>query len=504
MYTKKYTKEMFVMKFTKIMCLVLALLMTIACFAACGGDGDDTTLPQAQGEEDETGRNAVKDTVPADLKFNGETVTFFVRDDSEMWKNEIDVEKTTNDTLFDSIYYRNATVEQRLGITIEQVGQAGTYNVSDSWNSTLRNCVLTKSGDYEAAAIYASTSSALAVEGLYYNVLDLPHINLNQPWWNDSIVEEVTLFDTLYYLAGDLCVTEISGGICLFFNKDLFTELYQTQNINLYEAVAGQKWTIDYLHDLVANAWIDENSDGVISDGDIVGFAAGTDTSGDGSMDAWIPAMGISLTKMVDGYPELTFYDEHTVEAYEKLQNLYNSNSGTLRAATSGTKFVVGNQLFMRGTLDSGSGLRDMQDDYGVLPLPKFNEEQDDYHTTFGNASSLVVVLSTCTATDKVGATLELMGAESYKQVTPAYFEICLQGKYSDEPEDAEMYDRIINSFVYSFGFCYSTKSLNGIGSLFRNLNNDLAQTYASNKIRYETALEELIDKLDEISFIID
>ena len=64
--------------------------------------------------------------------------------------------------------------------------------------------------------------------------------------------------------------------------------------------------------------------------------------------------------------------------------------------------------------------------------------------------------------------------------------------------------DRIINSFVYSFGFCYSTKSLNGIGSLFRNLNNDLAQTYASNEIRYETALEELIDKLDEISFIID
>ena len=90
------------MKFTKLLCLVLALLMTVACFVACGGDGDDTTLPQAQGEEDETGRNAVKDTVPADLKFNGETVTFFVRDDSEMWKNEIDVEKTTNDTLFDS------------------------------------------------------------------------------------------------------------------------------------------------------------------------------------------------------------------------------------------------------------------------------------------------------------------------------------------------------------------------------------------------------------------
>jgi hypothetical protein len=144
-----------------------------------------------------------------------------------------------------------------------------------------------------------------------------------------------------------------------------------------------------------------------------------------------------------------------------------------------------------------------MQDDYGVLPLPKFDEEQDDYYTTFDNTSSLIVVLSTCTATEKVGATLELMAAEAYKQVTPAYFEICLQGKYSDEPADAEMYDRIIKSFVYSFGFCYSTKSLEGIGSLFRDIDADIAQRYEQNKIKYQTSLETLIDKLDEISFMI-
>ena len=488
---------------TKLLCLVLAVVMTLACFAACGG-GDETTLPQATGGEDnETGRNAVKDTVPTDLKFNGETMTFFVRDDQEMWKNEMDVEKTINDTLYDSIYYRNATVEDRLGIEIKQIGQAGTYSVADAWNSTLRNAVLTKSGDYEAAAIYASTGSALAVEGLYYNVLDLPHINLNQPWWNKSVVEEVTLFDTLYYLAGDIAITETANGICIFFNKDLFTELYQTQNINLYDVVENQQWTVDYMSELVSNAWMDENSDGVISDGDTVGFAAGVTTTGDGGMDAWIPAMGISLTKMVDGYPELTFYDEHTVEAFEKLQGLYNSNPGTLRANTSSTKFVVGNQLFTRATLNNGETLRDMQDDYGVLPMPKFDAEQDDYHTTFINAASLVVVLSTCTNTEKVGATLELMAAESYKQVTPAYFEICLHGKYSDAPEDEEMYDRIIKGFVYSFGFCYSTKSLEAIGSLFRDLDADLAQKYEQNKIKYETSLETLIDKLDEVSFML-
>ena len=485
-------------KSLRFICLVIALILITTVLASCG-NSDDTTVAKDTNIQNETGRDAVKDTVPADLQFNGETVTFFVRDDQELWKHEIDVENTTNDTLYDAIYYRNSTVEDRLGITIKQIGQAGTYAVADSWNSTLRNAVLTKSGDFDASAIYASTGSALAVEGLYYNVLDLPYIAFEQPWWNDSIIEEVTLFDTLYYLAGDICITQIANGLCIFYNKNLFSELYGTRNIKLFDVVEKGEWTIDYMSELVSNAWIDENSDGIVSDGDTVGFFANT---AGGGMDAWIPAMGISLTKMVDGYPELTFYSEHTVAAFEKLRGLYNNNPGTLNASATATKFMVGNQLFTMEYLNGGSKFRAMKDNYGVLPLPKFDAEQDDYYTTFDNAASLVVVLSTCNRTDLIGATLELMGAESYKQVTPTYFEICLQGKYSDAPEDAEMYDRIINSFVYSFGFCYSTKSLEGIGGLFRNLDVDIAQKYEANKIKYENALNTLIDKLDEISFL--
>ena len=155
----------------KFLCLMLSFLVVLACFAACGG-GEDKTLPTAVGgEEDESGRNAVKDTVPTDLSFKGETVTFFVRDDNDNLKNEMDVEKTTNNTLYDAVYYRNTTVEDRLGVEIKQVSQPCPHTNSETWNSTLRNAVLTKSGDYDAAAIYGSQSSALAVEGLYYNVL---------------------------------------------------------------------------------------------------------------------------------------------------------------------------------------------------------------------------------------------------------------------------------------------------------------------------------------------
>ena len=489
------------MKSIKIVCSILALLMLFISFAACNSKNngfEDTTNITASYDSE---RDTVKDTVPTDLDFKGKSVTFFVRDDDEIWKNEMDVEKTTNDTLFDAIYYRNTTVEERLGVEIKQIGQAGNWHSHNGWNSTLRNAVLTKSGDFDAAAIYASTGSALAVEGLYYNVLDVPYVNLDQPWWNQTICDELTLFDTLYFLGGDIVVTEIANGMCIFYNKELLAELYQTQNINLYDMVNKGEWTIDVMNELVSNAWIDENSDGVTSDGDTVGFMAAN--ANDGGMDCWAAAMGVKTTTIVDGYPTLSVYNEHTVDAFEKVKKLHVGNMGTLKSEESDkTAFSVGNQLFMRDKLNTGSTLRDMQDDYGVLPLPKFDTEQEDYYTTFDNTSSLVVVLSTCQNTEKVGATLELMAAEAYKQVTPAYFEICLQGKYADAPEDAEMYDRILKTFVFDFGFCYSSKSLEGVGGLFRDLTRDIAQVYEANKIKYETALETLIDKLDEVSYL--
>ena len=100
-----------------------------------------------------------------------------------------------------------------------------------------------------------------------------------------------------------------------------------------------------------------------------------------------------------------------------------------------------------------------------------------------------------------VGATLELMAAESYKQVTPVFYEVMLKSKFSDDPRDADMYDLILQSFVYTFGFIYSTQSIGAIGSLFRNMTIDFAQKYEANETMYETALESLIDKLDEVSF---
>ena len=164
-------------KMMRLMTLALAFLMLLTCFVACGGTQQETqgetesetVLETVAETETEDPRLAVKDDVPTDLSFVDaldNTVTFFTRDDKDIWKYEMDVDELMNDTLWDAIYRRNVEVETRLGVAINTVQQNGVVSKITAWNQTLRNAVNTKSGDFDATAFYMSQSSALATEGM--------------------------------------------------------------------------------------------------------------------------------------------------------------------------------------------------------------------------------------------------------------------------------------------------------------------------------------------------
>ena len=489
--------------FTKVCAIALALTPLLVCFAACGDSGDDTTAPvtsSLDGNLDQYGREYIDDSVPKDLRFDGEDVTFFTRNDGTYWEIEMDTDSTINDTVNDAIFYRNDTVEKRLGIEINQISQPGTYGPHVQWFQTLRNSVLTKTGDYDCAAVYASQGSALATEGMYYNVNEIEYLDLNKPWWNQSLIKDLELFDTIYFLGGNIAISQVSMAGLIVYNKTLFNEYFS--DLNIYDIVDNNEWTIDKLYELSSQVWTDENSSGVIDGGDTVGY---TEYNGNGWLDIWLAALDINITeKDEEGYPYLAIYNERTVDAFEKLQKLSYNNPGALGYNTvrGETDFQNGKVLFNASNLQACETLREMTQPYGALPMPMYDTEQDGYATYPQNGCSLITVLSTCTNTELIGATLELMAAESYRQVTPQYYEVCLKGKYSAAADDARMYDKIVEGIKLDFGYIYATVSIGGVNDLFRDLQGDIAQKYESNKIKYETALETLVDKLDEISFM--
>ena len=504
------------MKFVRILSLCLVLLMLVSAFAACGDTPEETTGTNKPNVEN-SDRDLVEDSVPLDLNYGGETVTFFVRSNEDIFKYELACEKLLNDPLYDAIHYRNIDVETRLGVSIKTVEQDGVFGAAaTAWNERLSASVLTNTGDYDGAAFYLSTGTPLAKDGIYYNLCDLEkgsggYLEFSKPWWNQSLVDELGIFGTLFFVGGSLTISQAANGYCVFFNRDMFNERFPDEgDAALYQMVRDGKWTADAMAYYVSEVWTDVNSNGVVDDGDVVGTVSTAMTGGEGSgFDAWIPAMGLKLTETnMFGEVEIALLNSKTVPAYEKMRSIFGTNPGTLLTPTKEeereTTMPNGNVLFTNGRLDYGTEMRKSKVNYGVLPLPKYDEEQENYATGFGNIASAIAICSNLSSerAEMVSAVLELLSAESYKQVVPVYYGTILQGQYSREQADAEMYDMILDSFVFSFGYAYSSQSLGGLGAIFRNLSPsfDIQNHIDSKKETWETKLEELLLALEAVS----
>jgi hypothetical protein len=149
------------MKTIRILSLLLALLMLLSVFVACGNTPEETTAGKTEKPTGDSDRDLIEDSVPLDLNYNGETVTFFVRSDNDLFKYEIACEKLLNDSLYDAIHYRNIDVETRLGVKVKTVAQSDEFPYT-AWNNTLSVSVLTNTGDYDGCAFYLSAGTSLA------------------------------------------------------------------------------------------------------------------------------------------------------------------------------------------------------------------------------------------------------------------------------------------------------------------------------------------------------
>ena len=137
-----------------------------------------------------------------------------------------------------------------------------------------------------------------------------------------------------------------------------------------------------------------------------------------------------------------------------------------------------------------------MTDGYGILPLPKYDENQEGYYTLPHNAFSMMVIPSDSTKPDEAAAALEALAEESWRSVTPTYYEVALGAKYFHDDESAQMFDIIMKGIKLNFGSVYQTTQIGTIGWLIRDLSQEFSSTYAANKNKYETAMQNLLDGL--------
>ena len=134
--------------------------------------------------------------------------------------------------------------------------------------------------------------------------------------------------------------------------------------------------------------------------------------------------------------------------------------------------------LFADHTFYSTISLRDMVSDFGIVPFPKYTEDQQEYGVMVEAGSRTMTVPANIANPDLSGAVLETLHFLSHRDVMPAYYEVTLKQKVSRDSLSAQMFDIIRDSICYDLGmtmFCEAVKD-----GIFRDQFQNNLRKYAS------------------------
>ncbi|MBO5649541.1 MAG: hypothetical protein J6S76_06465, partial [Clostridia bacterium] len=252
---------------------------------------------------------------------------------------------------------------------------------------------------------------------------------------------------------GDLSLSAMYNTFATFYNKRLGSDYDMP---DMFELVDNGEWTIDKIAELSKDVYQDLNLDGKTDiESDLFGYV-----SGFASRDTYIWAFDNPIYRYNDGELSLVLYTEKLADIYSKLTDVFTLYSGieTIPIASSVGEveiFVEGRAMFINSTLDSALSMRNMEDDYSILPFPKWDETQKNYYTKSSGAHDALAVPITVRDLERAGTITEALCAETYKILFPAYYDLALKVKGTRDEESIKMLDMIVDSCVFDFGYLY-------------------------------------------------
>ncbi|MBQ2708167.1 MAG: hypothetical protein IJF67_07865 [Clostridia bacterium] len=476
----------------------VSALLLIALLASCGGGG--TTAPEVSGDDTapaETTSMFEADGIPAGTDFGGKTVNILY------WLENADYSDEMNgDVVNDALYNRDLAVEQRLNVDIENIGESYTWGTRNEYLGKIRSSVQSGDNAYDIACGQYATLPGLITEGMFADLAARKYIDLEKPWWVGDLIEQTAIGGRLYLATGDITTKTIKTVCCLFANKRLWDEYGFEDPIAVVESGG---WTLDYISGLIKNTYRDLNGNSTKDVGDQFGFM---NYNANGIV-AFANAFDIKVTtNNKDGYPELTFGTEKVHNAVTKLCSFLHEDQNVWADSDQGAYcyeiFSEGRCLMTTGFFEeAGTDYKEMVDNFTILPYPKYDEAQENYQSRLGESNTLFGITASCPDPDMAAAVMEALASESYRSVSPAYYEVAMKVKYSRDDETVQMLDMIREGVVFDFGALYGSaigSSLyNSLKTSVSNNNPDWASTYAGVKEKTEAGIAAFIEAIEKL-----
>ncbi|HAN21686.1 MAG TPA: hypothetical protein DCP51_08470 [Clostridiales bacterium] len=492
----------------KFILFVLALLILITpAFTSC-----KETIEEESSVQTNSDVSSDENVFPLEVKKFDTTITILCVETGRHIYGELQFvpnEEKEGNVINDAVKTRNDKIEQEYGIKIEVV--ATKYPGDD-----IKNSISSGLDNYQIVndAVYKMLPNATSN---YYKSLE-SDLKLNSPWWDQNAIDNLSITDKTYFVAGDALITDDDNTYLILYNKTMYNENGELfgKHGDIYDFVRNGKWTIDSMYEMAkVVSKPDENGLWSTEGGTygLLGEAYGTGILVSGA--------GItSAEKTSDGGMQLMVDSEKSVNSFNKVFSMMTDTSATIRVDHFGydvgwgkiSNMFIGNKgLFYCATTSSITSIlnNDTEDKvtYGVLPIPKYDEAQEKYYNGINVYQSTVMAVPT-TNIENYEATIYLMEALGFYSknmssgsVTEAYYDTTLKLQAVDSQDDEDMLDIVFNNRLYDIGAIYDWggKLLGIYSAVMRSNSNTLISSFEAIKDGAEAAMEQTLEDYKNI-----
>ena len=485
---------------------LLLISLVLPLFIACGesderGPGAESNVPPPPETIETTAAETTEARLPttlADTSLDGFTMTFLGRFTVDTFNETgIYAPELNGEAVNDAVYERNRRVMDAYDFNIEYADRG-----NDNFLPDLKKAVAAGDDLFQGVLYGAYHLSQLVPTGHLLDLRSLDNLALDMPWWSNTMNEEISVGGRLYMTLNAFLFNAKVNLYHILFNQKL-AENYGVKPADLYDKAREGAWTLDDYAGLITLANGDLNGDGVHDHQDLWGCGAESYT-------AYSVAVGLDVRfveKDKDDIPHISAGEERNINGILQTLNLFADGEHILVTENitgiEGSKYTYANNMMVNGQLFTMIGslrsfIRDMEDDYGVLPMPKRTEEQENYRhiTTVYNAPVLALAV-TCREPEKAAFVCEALAYDSYYETLPVFYENFLNTKMVRDDESVEMLRIIHDSVTFELSGLYILDAfVTPLTSAAQSHKTDFASTVAAASEKAETKLAGIVETI--------
>lgn len=478
----------------KFLSILLVLLMFAIPLASCADTPDDPGKDTGNAGNTGDTNVDVPDVleIPENVDYEGYEFTILNHNQQNYNYALIDFDEPSDDPYENALYLRNLAVEELLNITISETSPGAAADVY----SAFKTSVDANTNDYDICFNNLPYSCTATGNGLCYELDMFEYIKLNKSWWNKDCTDQLALGNMHYMISGDISLSDKECIWALYFVKKLITE----HNLeNPYDLVKNNQWTWDKLHEMAATVANDENGNSKMDSNDIWGLCTHSE-----NFPAMWESAGLTLVSLNnDGIPEVNWNSEEFVTVFEGIVDIMGDKEcvnwttepdGISDAvAFISTALKESKTLFGTEVIAFVRSYRDNEEDFGILPFPKYNSDVERYNSYIAVNSFVMTIGNNCSELERTGVIVETLAAKGAEILTPAYYDGQLSSKFARDEESGEMLDIIFENRCYDLGVFFNW------GSAYSSLQSTTvnpASLYASVSKKMNREIEKAFEKL--------